>query len=112
MQWHKTNSPSISEAVHAAGKRGTKGVESEEISSNKVGKLKRAEGKEQLIIMIPNENSVGVKTAQMLHLLSTYWESDIGENIYQQWHQQMRAHTWEPEAPVLSATNLDPAPAT
>ena len=36
--------PSISEAVHAAGKRGTKGVESEEISSNKVGKLKRGEG--------------------------------------------------------------------
>ena len=49
----QTNSPSVSEAVHATGKRGTKGVESEEISSNKVGKLKRVEGKEQLIIMIP-----------------------------------------------------------
>ena len=45
--------PSISEAVHAAGKRGTKGVESEEISSDKVGKLKRGEEGKRQITTIP-----------------------------------------------------------
>ena len=45
----QTNSPSVSEAVHATGKRGTKGVESEEISSDIVGKLKREEEKQRLI---------------------------------------------------------------
>jgi len=43
------NLPSVSEAVHAGGKRGTKSVETKEIGGDKVGELKRGEEDKQWI---------------------------------------------------------------